>query len=289
MNKKTIKIILTKKLEEWTKTITDKQLANDTLHSAIVTGGCIVSMQLNEKVNDYDIYIEDKAVLLRLMKYYTKNIDSVIILDGNKKDEYLDKLEYDENGYSIIVNNLEKDQLKFYVESGNGLEMIKKTDAEYNGKYEIAYISPNAISLSDDIQIVCRFHGDAEQIHTNYDFVHATNYFTFDKGLQLNEKAQTSIISKTLYYTGSKYPVTSIIRMKKFLKRGWNINAGEILKMVYQASLLDLTDVSVLEEQLIGVDIAYFDSLIDAMSSIKDDKKNSSVYLFDIIDKIFND
>ena len=88
-------------------------------------------------------------------------------------------------------------------------------------------------------------------------------------------------------YQGSRYPVTSIIRMKKFLKRGWNISAGEILKICMQISELNLHDVEVLEDQLIGVDVAYFSTLISAISNIKDTSKVNAEYISSIIDNIF--
>ena len=80
--------------------------------------------------------------------------------------------------------------------------------------------------------------------------------------------------------------------MKKFLKRGFNINAGEILKIMFQISELDLTNPDVLEEQLIGVDVAYFETLISALrSKLASDRdfRLSNSYLFALIDKIFNE
>ncbi len=85
--------------------------------------------------------------------------------------------------------------------------------------YTPVFFSPNAISLSDKVQIVLRFHGDNVAIHKTFDFIHATNYFTFKDGLVTNKEALESILTKQLKYQGSLYPVTSIIRIKKFLKR----------------------------------------------------------------------
>jgi hypothetical protein len=95
--------------------------------------------------------------------------------------------------------------------------------------------------------------------------VHATNYFTFEEGLVTNVAALESILTKSLRYQGSLYPLTSVIRMKKFIQRGWTVNAGEILKMLFQVSELDLKNIEVLEEQLIGVDVAYFSLLITVL------------------------
>lgn len=98
----------------------------------------------------------------------------------------------------------------------------------------------------------------------------------------------TSLMTKDLRYQGSMYPLTSIIRMKKFIGRGWNIGAGEILKIMFQISELDLQDLQVLEEQLIGVDVAYFGLLIEALRVTPQDKITTT-YINGLIDQIFNE
>ena len=92
--------------------------------------------------------------------------------------------------------------------------------------------------------------------------------------------------SKELRYVGSKYPICSLVRVRKFVGRGWRINAGQILKMAMQISELDLTSVEVLEDQLTGVDTAYFVQLMDKMKE-KDPAKVDTAYLVELIDKIF--
>jgi len=155
-----------------------------------------------------------------------------------------------------------------------------------NVGYVPLFFSPNAISLSNNIQIVLRFHGTAEEIHKTFDYIHATNYFTFKEGLVTNKEALESLLTKQLKYQGSLYPLTSILRMKKFIKRGWNINAGEILKIMFQISELDLKDPNILEDQLIGVDIAYFSTLIAILRNVTNEI--TSPYLNEIIDKVFD-
>ena len=91
-------------------------------------------------------------------------------------------------------------------------------------------------------------------------------------------------------YTGSKYPICSLFRMRKFITRGWKINVGQILKMCMQVSELDLMDIDTLEDQLIGVDSLYFVTLINKFREmkVKDPKFELSVpYLLSIIDQIF--
>jgi hypothetical protein len=89
---------------------------------------------------------------------------------------------------------------------------------------------------------------------------------------------------------GSKYPLCSIIRTRKFINRGWHINAGQYLKMCLQLNELDLNNIDVLEDQLIGVDSAYFMMLIDSIRNkqLTDDNfELNNSYIISIIDKIF--
>ena len=182
-----------------------------------------------------------------------------------------------------------EDQIKLWFDNNDGSKKID-LDKESDKKYTPVFFSPNAISLSDDLQIVIRFHGDNEVIHKTFDFIHATNYFTFEQGLVTNTLALESILTKQLKYQGSMYPLTTIIRMKKFLKRGWNINAGEILKVMFQISEINLKNPDTLEEQLIGVDVAYFQTLIKILRGVENlENKITSEYLNTIIDRVFNE
>lgn len=360
MQIKTINKVCSTKLTEWLSSIEDKTLVKDVRENLLLSGGSICSMFQGTPVNDYDVYIQDRAVLLRLVEYYTKGFDVIEIMDGKRKqeitekyiDDYNDKhrkklsekdLAYIKNAYASSLRNLKEDQIKlfFYTRAGglkveriderkaqedmdfsemeiNNLGILLKMDdfgstsylensakrAELLTKvsslkadllsnrvmYQPAFFSPNAISLTDNIQIVIRFHGSPEEIHKTFDFIHPTNYFTFKTGVVANLEAMLSIQCKQLRYQGSFYPVTSIIRARKFIKRGWNIGAGELLKIMFQISQLNLSDPDVLEEQLIGVDIAYFEALIGALREMlmrNPDTKIEPAYFNEIVDRIF--
>jgi len=293
MQVKTIKRIISTKLTEWLSTITDEKLREEVRKNILVSGGSITSLFLNQPVNDYDVYIMDMDVLIKLAQYYSPGN----VLDGRLRDNYIKKEypDYDEQNPNykdseeeycpenlVRLLTLKENQVKLNIPS----EGIRFDLEESEDKYRVSFLSQNAISLTDDLQIVLRFNGNAEQIHKTFDFIHATNYFTFEEGLVTNIKALECILSKTLKYQGSLYPLTSIIRMKKFIKRGWNIGAGEILKIMFQISELDLTDIRTLEEQLIGVDVAYFSLLIDVLKGVPKEKMTSS-YISEIIDRIF--
>lgn len=307
MQIKTIQKTIEKKLNDWLLTITDQNLRNDVKNNLLVSGGSIASMLLNETVNDYDIYLMDINVVKAIAQYYSKEFPQITILDGREKqllvakynetykdEDYKDKRDpivWKNSAYAVSLRNLKEDQIKLYLSDNSGIRVNENIEKE-KLNYTPLYFSPNAISLSDNLQIVLRFWGTAEKIHETFDFVHATNYFTFKDGLVRNISAIESILTKQLKYQGSHYPVTSIIRAKKFIKRGFNISAGELLKIMFQISNFDLSDPDVLEEQLIGVDVAYFELLITALrnKSESDPKfKLSSEYFNKLIDKIFNE
>lgn len=306
MQIKTIEKTIQSKMNEWLESIKDESLRNDVKNNLLVSGGSIVSLLLNLPVNDYDVYIKDMDVLRRLTEYYISPLNTIAdskhsileitLLDGREKETLLNNLmsayhvENEEeiyNSYSVSLKNLHEDQIKLFFKCSKGGLAVNEDKKSEDLKYDPVFFSPNAISLSNQLQIVIRFHGNSTQIHETFDFIHATNYFTFEEGLVTNKEALECIITHQLKYQGSRYPLTSIIRMKKFIKRGWNINAGEILKIMFQISELNLKDPNVLEEQLIGVDVAYFSKLIEILRGVPSENITSA-YLNAIIDKIFN-
>lgn len=316
MQIKTIEKVIKDKLNEWLATITDEALRVDIQNNLLLSGGSIASMLLNKPVNDYDIYLMDMDVCKRVAEYYTGPFGSgmIEILDGRNREKLVDDYNNsvkpifqiaDEgiidngqtipikqnNSYAISLRNLKEDQIKLYFTDAGGGLAVNKDLSKSELNYTPLYFSPNAISLSNNLQIVLRFWGTPEQIHKTFDYIHATNYFTFKDGLVRNLAAMESILTMQLRYQGSYYPLTSIIRAKKFIKRGFNISAGELLKIMFQISQLDLTNPDILEEQIIGVDVAYFSKIIEALRNKYQSDKDfqlSTDYLNELIDRIFN-
>ena len=322
MKTKTIKAIIAKKVNEWLSSIEDEDLRTFLKNKIIVTGGCIASMLLKEKVNDFDVYLTNVEAAYRLADYYVKRFDVkqrngipvkiylanefgseltecpsdgrvkiVVKSAGVASDEGADKpYEYfemtsDENGADYVAEVMNRSEV--IDDEEDILEAIQEGGTEDEGKkrFRPVFLSTNAITLSDKVQIILRFYGEPTEIHANYDFVHCTNYW-YKGDLVLNQAALEALLARELRYIGSKYPICSIIRMRKFIKRGWQVNAGQILKMIMQVNELDLTDVKVLEDQLTGVDVAYFLQLIDRLKENNPEKVNSA-YLVEIIDRMF--
>ena len=136
-----------------------------------------------------------------------------------------------------------------------------------------------------------RFYGDVEEIHKNYDFAHCTcSWTSWNNEVQLPVKALECIINKEMYYIGSRYPLCSIIRTRKYLERGYHINAGQYVKMAFQLNELNLHDIETLEDQLTGVDSGYFMIMISALRKKADENGEAQVdksYVFELINRMF--
>lgn len=309
MKKRTIEKVLMHKFLDFVASIEDEPTRDLVKMNSLITGGCIASMLLKEQVNDYDIYFTNKETVLAVANYYAKkfedlkNVRATVVdvdsLDVDSKEFYYQHGISGQGRVAIYCeanSQVPDDDDPEHIEELTGVVLQEKREKDdENQKYKPVYLSPNAISLSHKVQLIIRFYGEPEEIHKNYDYVHATNYWTIKKGLNLNQPALEAILAKELIYIGSKYPLASILRCKKFILRGWHINAGQQLKIMYQISKLNLDDVSVLEDQLVGVDVAYFMTLISALrSAIKShsDKGEPFVwsyeYLSEIIDRVFN-
>lgn len=306
MKAKTIKLVIRKKVDEWLDSIEDANVKKMCADNTIVTGGAIASMLLKEKVSDFDIYFKNKATVLAVVKYYLAKFK-----EGRKADQHLSGEEV-----SILWEDVD-DRIKLIVKSAGiaaeesmdnyqyfeglddaqntspgdyvekAVEGVSEEESEKKPNYRPIFLTSNAITLSNKIQVVIRFYGEPDEIHENYDFVHCMNYWTsWDNHLELRRESLECLLTKELRYIGSKYPLCSIIRTRKFIRRDFSINAGQYLKMVMQLNALDLEDIAVLEDQLVGVDTAYFYDVIQKLKE-KNHERVDTAYLMEIIDRIF--
>jgi hypothetical protein len=304
MKTKTIKSILSKVHKQFVESIEDERVRELVKKNSIITGGSIASMLMKEKVNDYDYYFTNKETVEAVAHYYVnkfnqlnpdKKIKPSVVVEG-------DRVRIRIQSAGIISEGVDDENYQYFemipdptvAESYIQDIMDKPVDDEQDvskPKHRPVFLSDNAITLSGKIQLVIRFYGSPEQIHENYDFVHAMSWWRSEDGhLETPNKALLAMMTKELVYNGSKYPLASIIRARKFIQRGWSINAGQYLKMVLQLGEMDLSDPKVLEEQLTGMDVAYFHEILSKLRERMEDDtefKVTSTYLIEIIDRLF--
>lgn len=301
MKTRTINAVICKKIDEWLKSIDDEAVRKVVEKNIVVTGGCIASMLLREKVNDFDVYFTTIGAARAAAEYYLRKFNAAHPSQSSKVgDAYLDPKELDDGRVKIVIKSAgvaseagDADYQYFEQLDDNDpataafVESQVPEETEDKPKYRPVFLSTNAVTLSDKIQLVLRFYGSPEEIHSNYDFAHCTNYWTSkDRKVVLNLEAMECLMTRELRYIGSKYPLASIVRTRKFINRGWTVTAGQYLKMMMQLNSLDLTNFKVLEDQLTGLDLAYFAQVISLLRE-KGGERVDAAYLCEIIDRMF--
>ncbi|WP_396190100.1 hypothetical protein [Flavobacterium sp.] len=319
MKASTIKLVLRQKIEDWLSTVDDDLVKQHIKENTIVSGGAIASMLAGEKVNDYDIYFRTKDTAKVIADYYVNKFNSSngtlsttamrscnpqVKVETRKNVKGVDEerviifmksagvASEGQSEYRYFESESETSADRF-MDSLNASPMDTATDLadivkDKKTKYRPVFFSENAITLSDKVQLVVRFYGSPSEIHENYDYAHSMCYYDYSKDeLMLHPEALECILSKTLIYKGSLYPVASIFRVRKFIQRGWRITAGQLLKIIWQLNDIDLKDPAVLREQLIGVDQAYMHQLLRALETKDATQRIDTTYLAKLVDEIF--
>lgn len=287
MNGKHIKQHLNKKMEDWLASIDSEEVKKAIKGNVIITGGALVSLLTGDEVKDYDVYFKTKEALITVAKYYVDKWNK------ENPDKQASVKEDKDERVRIFISSVGVAGEDVDLEEGEGFaeSTEKKTKEKSKEKYRPKFLTSNAITLSDKIQVVVRFYGEVEELHKNYDYVHCTCSWSFgDNELILPSRALEAIINKELYYMGSKYPLCSIFRARKYINRGYTINAGQYLKMAMQLNELDLKDIEVLKDQLMGVDSTYMSMLIEAIAEQKEKDENfeiDSTYVIELVNRIF--
>jgi hypothetical protein len=319
MRSATIKMVLRNKIKSWLSSIDDPELRAVMKESVIITGGAINSLMFGDKPNDYDIYFKTKEAALAIAWYYVNlfNINNKLKSINNYsaivKEEIIENIKGEseerilifmqsagvasetQETYNYFENSAEHATETFFNSMNREpLENVEELETELHDKKKLPYrpvfLTDNAITLANKVQIIIRFYGSPEEIHKNFDFVHAMGIYDYEHdSLEITKETYEAVLSKSLIYKGSLYPIASLFRIRKFLNRGWRITAGQMLKIAAQISEIDMNNPKILKEQLIGVDFAYMHQLIQLLQNKEPGTKVDSIYIAKLIDQVFED
>jgi hypothetical protein len=304
-----------KKVDEWLESIEDEAVRKLAADNSIVTGGAIVSLLTGEKVNDYDVYFKTLEVAEAVAQYYVGKFNEVpansVSFSSHpshigEADVYIKEYQDEARPKCVMIRVKSagvvaaeqegKAEYAFFEGQEEGaaedyMAAVTELPEDDDELYKPVFLTSNAITLTGDIQLVFRFYGTPAEIHKNFDFQHCTNYWSSwkygPKALYLRRASLIAIMNRELIYLGnSLYPLSALFRLRKFMKRGWYYSLGTMLKIVFDVNKLDLSEPGTLQEQLVGMDIAYF---IEVIQKIKDDKVTNidATYLHQVIDELY--
>jgi hypothetical protein len=220
---------------------------------------------IQDKINDWIDAIESPR-----MKHLVKN--NAIVAGG---------------AIASLLNHEIPRDFDVYLRNEYALENIAQyyDRSSRHKSYYPVYATQNAITLADGIQVILRFHGEPEQITQNFDFLHCKGFYTmWDGEMTIPPESLKVIVNKQLHYVSNKYPIGSLIRMCKFVSRGWSISPEQIIKIALKVNLLDMTDLNVVEEQLRGM---YGEGLSDAIRAVHNHQgKIDAACIFGLVEEV---
>ena len=248
---KTMNDIIINKLMPWISYIAkdDDNLKQELKDNIVMTGGAISSMILGELPNDYDIYFRSKETATKVANFYLAKLieadpDRIKIEDTfDGINVFIKSAGTIDDTDTGIASNYQYFELLPPEELEKFVRVYRKKEYKM---FEVKNITSNSMYLEGDINVILRFCGEPSIIHNNFDFTHTKNYFTFETGIVLNIDSVMATVTKELIYSGSKFPICSLFRIRKFVQRGWTITAGQIFKISWDVNNLNLTDLGVL-------------------------------------------
>lgn len=297
------------KISDWLESIEDEQVREVAAKGTIVMGGAIASLILGERPHDYDIYFKDKETTWAVAEYYVDKFKANPPAQFRREGEEIPIDLVDDDGrIKVVVKSAgvvgeEAGEYAYFeadpdpTDQAAFLETVftvaEEEAEEEKPPYRPIFLSTNAITLSDKVQMVIRFYGSPSDVKSTYDFLHVTGYWcSWTNKLSIAKDALWALLNKELVVIngGTQYPIAAICRIRKFLNRGFHIVAGQVLKLCFAVCELDLSDYTVLEDQLTGVDWAYFQELLSYIRANKDecmeDGKMRLPYVMELIDRL---
>lgn len=274
MNKTQIVTHLASLMNEWVDSVSvTRQDVRQAINRCTIAGGAIVSLLQDISPNDYDVYTKTKEDCELLARYYVELFN------------WDNQLEQDEYRKATVV--VEGDKVKVIQPAMDGATI--KQDVS---KFRPIFISPNAITLNGNVQLIFRFYGEPEKLVQEFDFEHCTGYFhrvswenvVYKNELVLNEDMLMSVLTKELKYRHGKYPVSSLLRLQKYIQRGYTMPTGELIKLALDISKLDLSDSQVFSDQLSGVDLQLSADVLKAANNEFDKVQGQN-----LLDSVSND
>jgi hypothetical protein len=112
-----------------------------------------------------------------------------------------------------------------------------------------------------------------------YDFTICMGAYNFRKFVLHENFFQHLSQRRLIFNHKTKYPICSLMRVRKFLERGYKISYTELIKIALSVHGLNLDSLSVLKDQLEGIDALFLKPLIDKLQDRLEEKYDLGLFL----------
>lgn len=127
--------------------------------------------------------------------------------------------------------------------------------------------TPNCVTIeANGVKIqLCKYNYPTKALLIeSFDFAHVQiAYDIFSQEVTYTEQAKEAFISRTTTFTGSEYPLSSLIRLNKYYERGYITGRGLIgeVLLIFKAILeRGFEDYDDFKDQLNAIDLNFFDT-----------------------------
>lgn len=196
-------------------------------NNLVLAGGAITSLVNKTNVSDYDLFATSTASFVQAKVAFTQ------LLKTN----------------SGVVSPF--DEEKLFHETANAISFTYK-DLKFQ---LVKKLVPTEDTLAEDEFI--------SQLLSQFDFTVCMCAYVFkSKRLYYDEHFIWDNISKVLVFNPNvKYPICSLYRTQKYMKKGYKLSGVELTKLALAINRLTIESYADLKEQLQGIDTLVFEAL----------------------------
>ena len=198
---------------------------------AIIAGGAIRSVFSGGKISDYDLYFPDMPNLLNFRTFL-------------------------ENTYLMRPIASTENALTYVLKNGTVLQLIRLSTMFYE----------------DNVKIRTRQCKIRNNVLDKFDFTVCMGAYDFQNNeFVFGDRFIEDVARRDLIYNiGGEYPIASLIRVVKYMHKGYTMSNIEILKLALSINNLKIIDYKDLRKQLVGVDTAMLEPLTEKMLEGRD-------------------
>ena len=198
-------------------------------HNIIIAGGAVTSVFSGATIKDFDLYP------LNIVSYteFKREFEQLIKESDDSKDKQLFSTA---NAITYRYHNKIYQLINKYVSADCLVYQPEWTVAEILGNFDFT---------------VCMAGFDCK----NSQWVLYDNF--------LSDIAERRLV----FNTHSAYPICAMYRVLKYIKKGYELSGGELVKIALSINQIEMLTYKDLKEQLLGIDTLIFKDLTDALIS----------------------
>lgn len=188
-------------------------------------------------------YAEIRTHLHEVFYAWLDSIDDLALVDHLKEHAFI--------AGGAIASLLQDETPRDYDIFFTLAETKQRVEAYYENHADLVYIqTQNALTLFSGVQLITRQWGFPDAVTGGFDYVHTQGYF-YRKALVFSADVEYAAQNKLLWVNRqAPCPLHPLLRLPKFIARGYTIEQTELIEIGKLVNSLDLSDEEVVSAQI---------------------------------------